>query len=75
MPAEAPAIACCHNGSGPSVLSSATGAAGEMLADEDLLFRWRKAKVTVSFVPNQAALPPVSRISVPNWPFQNPRKP
>ena len=37
--------------------------------------RWRKRRVTVSLLPNQAAQPPVSRINVPSCPCQNPRSP
>ena len=40
-----------------------------------LELRWRNSKVTVSLLPNQAAQPPVSRMSVPSCPFQNPRRP
>lgn len=78
MPAEAPANACCHNGSGARALPRATGFEDAMRVfslAEALEFQCRKAKVTVSLLPNQAAHPPVSRISVPSCPFQNPRMP
>ena len=74
-------MACCHNGSGTSALPSATGFEGprgfveEPGRCEGRAFSFRKANVTVSFVPNHAALPPVSRIRVPSWPCQKPRKP
>ncbi len=73
MPAEAPATACCHNGRGG-------GSSGEVMDSEiergdERAFHCRNNKVTVSLLPNQAAHPPVSRIKVPNCPFQNPRIP
>lgn len=42
---------------------------------EALVFRWRKRRVAVSLLPNQAAHPPVSLIKVPNCPCQKPRMP
>jgi len=43
--------------------------------EEEEEFHRRKRSVTVSFDPNQAAHPPVSRIRVPSCPCQNPRSP
>lgn len=79
MPAEAPATACCQRGRE----TSSVDRDGEVGANEreeddgvyDVEFRWRNKSVTVSLEPNQAAQPPVSLMSVPNWPFQNPRMP
>lgn len=82
MPAEAPATACCQSGRGARPSSDVVGRFW-CLSDEGeevdsgvfLELRWRNSKVTVSLLPNQAAQPPVSRMSVPNCPFQNPRRP
>lgn len=62
MPAEAPATACCQRGSGANSTAMEEEVDGVI---ERLFQRW-KSSVAVSFEPNQAAQPPVSRIRVPS---------
>lgn len=69
-PADAPAIICCHTGSGSARAFSLSAC---VLACFVLICR--NIAVTVSLAPNQAADPPVSRISVPIWPCQKPLMP
>ena len=77
IPAAAPASACCHSGRGASSSVCVVGRLEGLWAERATSgeFSFRNKRVTVSFEPNHAALPPDSLISVPSWPCQNPRNP
>ena len=73
IPADAPATACCHSGSGcNSRLVVGKFFCGVRVGAREEAFHFRNNNETVSLLPNQAAHPPVSRISVPSCPCQNP---